>query len=112
MAPRNSDILNTIPSYLDAGDVKASDIQKFVEESLGKLPEKYRTGSYGMDIMPFKRPDGSVAYKIVEMNPAERAYNNLSGYNAGGGSGFLDSRIVPYVGHAQYRAMTVVGSSK
>lgn len=78
-------------------------IRKFVEkEVLGKLPEEYRRGAYGMDVMPFRMPDGSVQFKVIEMNPHELAYSK----SGGGGSGLLDNEFLPGAGWRHYRAVT------
>jgi hypothetical protein len=83
--------------------VKKDDLRAFVENDvLAKLPAKYRRGMYGMDVMPFRRPDGSTGFKVIEMNPHERG--NL--LENGGGSGLLDSEITPFATHNLYRAIT------
>jgi hypothetical protein len=50
------------------------------KEVLPRLPAKYRKGSYGMDVMRIKNPDGGYSYKLVEMNARDK----------GGISGLLD----------------------
>jgi len=107
MSPRHGDSVSvgrTIPAMLGVGDVKAKNIQSLVEDTLSKLPPEYQKGSYGMDVMPYRRPDGSVGIKILEMNPSERA--NLRTGEPGGGSGLIDTKTVPYAAHAHYRALT------
>jgi hypothetical protein len=107
MVPRYGGGIDLAKLHLGLGGISTKNLQQFAEETLAKLPEKYRTGTYGMDIMPFRKPDNSVGYKIIELNPSERAYNTASGArNMGGGSGFLDTDVMPYAGLAQYRTLT------
>lgn len=75
------------------------DMRAFVKDTIRKLPPKYRKGNYAFDVMPHRRPDGTIGYQILEMNPTEQAVEGV----AGGGSGFYD---VPYTGHLHYRAAT------
>jgi hypothetical protein len=83
--------------------VRKDALRAFVEDDvLAKLPAKYRRGMYGMDVMPFRRPDGSTGFKVIEMNPHERG-NPLEN---GGGSGLLDSDTTPFATHNLYRAIT------
>lgn len=75
---------------------------QFAQHTLDQLPPHLRKGTFGMDVMPIRNPDGTISYKMVEMNPAERG----SATNAGGSSGFLDSDTIPGAGWKHYRAMT------
>jgi len=77
-------------------------MQSFLEDTVAKLPPKYQSGNYAFDVMPHRQPDGSIGYKILEMNPTEQATATA----AGGGSGFLDPSTVPFTGHSHYRAAT------
>jgi hypothetical protein len=80
------------------------DLQKFVKEDvLGKLPEKYRMGRYGLDVMPFVDESGKRTFRVMEMNPFERS--GLYG-SEGGGSGLMDAANVPWMGHTDYRVST------
>ena len=108
MTPRHSQVgLGDIGAYMNLGGVKTREMQQFVEDALRKFPKKYRQGAWGFDVMPFKKPDGSTGYQILEMNPTERQFRNAGGgYSAGGGSGLLDSTTVPGIGHMHYRAAT------
>jgi hypothetical protein len=109
MTPRHEALsLDTLKGYLGIGDIKTKALQDYAENVLSKLPEKYRRGSWGMDIMVHRKPDGSIGHKIVEMNPTERQFRrpNNGPYAVGGGSGFLDSHAFPGIGHLQYRAAT------
>lgn len=96
-------IKETVKNWLNLGDVKSKHMKAFAEDVLNKLPAELRSGSYGMDVMPFKRPDGSVGFKIIEMNPTEMG--GVLG-SPGGGSGLVDTKYVPHIGHAHYRAAT------
>ncbi len=88
---------------LGSGGREREEIRKFVEQQvLGKLPAKYRKGMYGMDVMPFRKPDGTIEFKVMELNPHSRG-SEVSG---GGGSGMLDPTYVPGAGWEHYRAMT------
>ena len=79
---------------------KKQNLRDFVQnEVIKKLPPEYQAGSYGVDTMAYRKPDGSVGYKVLEMNPTER----VTPEDAGGGSGFLDA---PFSGHGHYRAST------
>lgn len=89
--------LKAIPDFLGGHD----DMRRFVEETVAKLPEKYQRGNYAFDVMPHKNPDGTIGYKLLEMNPTEQATEQM----AGGGSGFL-TPDVPMTGHLHYRAAT------
>jgi hypothetical protein len=78
-------------------------LREFVERDvMAKLPAKYRKGNFAMDVMPFKNPDGSIGFKVIELNPSERATR------AGGGasSGLLDSARRSTAGAEHYRAVT------
>ncbi|MBA2706280.1 MAG: hypothetical protein H0U59_00545 [Gemmatimonadaceae bacterium] len=102
MLPRNpSDAAkNTV---MNAHHEYAGPMRDFVEnEVLKKLPEKYRRGMYGMDVMPFRMPDGSMQFKVIELNP----HGLSSAESGGGGSGLLEPDILPGAGWKQYRAMT------
>ena len=79
------------------------DMSKFIEETMAKLPEQYRNGTYGMDVMPYKKPDGTLGFKIVEMNPTERF---TPGLTTGGGSGMLAAHYLPTMGLHQARQLT------
>jgi hypothetical protein len=107
MMPRYGGLGDVAKLHLGVGPVTPAGLKQFAEETLAKLPEKYRAGSYGMDVMPFRKPDGTVGYKIIELNPSERAYHTATGaHNMGGGSGFLDTDVMPHAGLAQYRVAT------
>lgn len=56
---------------------------KHVPKSLAK---KYRKGTYGLDVIAVRKPDGSRGYKLVELNPATPE---------AGGSGFLEPGLNP-----------------
>jgi len=79
------------------------DMSKFIQETMAKLPEEYRNGTYGMDVMPYKKPDGTLGFKIVEMNPTERF---TPGLTTGGGSGMLAAHYLPTMGLHQARQLT------
>lgn len=79
------------------------EMQKFVEDAMANLPKEYREGTYGMDVMPYRRADGTTGFKIVEMNPTERF---TPGITTGGGSGLLAGYYNPLMGQAQHRAVT------
>lgn len=87
---------------LPAFFAKHDDMRGFVEDTLKKLPPKYQNGNYAFDVMPHRKPDGSIGYQILEMNPTEQATATMSG----GGSGFLDPSSAPLTGHLHYRAAT------
>lgn len=94
----------SVKELLGFGGPDRDAMQQFVEGTLKKMPKKYREGQYGMDVMHFKDPTtGQSYFKVIEANPSE-----LMGYNgsAGGGSGLLDTKNVPWMGHAHYRAAT------
>lgn len=107
MMPRHA--ANSIPALvknrlgIGTQGVSAKAMREFVEGAVTKLPKEYRKGSFGMDVMPFKRPDGTVGYKIVELNPAETAGMHGS---EGGSSGLITSDHLPTMGHAHYKQMT------
>jgi len=104
MAPRGATD-NPLEALKEIGTegVSPFKIKKFVEEHIKKLPQHYREGTYGADVMPYYTPEGKLDYKFVELNPSERA-----GYHGseGGGSGFLDAYNLPWAGHAHYRTAT------
>jgi hypothetical protein len=79
------------------------DMSKFIQETMAKLPPEYRDGTYGMDVMPYKKPDGTLGFKIVEMNPTERF---TPGLTTGGGSGMLAAHYLPTMGLHQARQLT------
>jgi hypothetical protein len=83
--------------------VSKEELRAFAEQAvLRKLPAKYRKGMYGMDVMPFRRDDGSIGFRVIEMNPLERASRQAGGAN----SGLLDSDMTPLASHKLYRAAT------
>jgi hypothetical protein len=103
MAPRfikgPSDVLHHVPG-VPGGH---GQMQHWMEnEVLAKLPEKYRKGNFAFDVMPHRKPDGSTGFKILEVNPTERA----TATGSGASSGFLDPLANPFVGHKHYRAAT------
>lgn len=104
MVPRFGDrgnpTLDWVKGRVGFGDAKPAEMRKFIQETLGKLPRKYREGSYGMDVMSYRKPDGSVGYKIVEMNPTERGSRG----SRGGGSAIMER--IPVLSHAYYKQMT------
>jgi hypothetical protein len=104
MAPRGAtdNPMESLQEMVTDG-VNPFKIKKFVEGHIKKLPQHYREGTYGADVMPYYTPEGKLDYKFVELNPSERA-----GYNGsvGGGSGFLDASNIPWAGHAHYRTAT------
>ena len=71
-------------------------------EVLAMLPKKYREGNFAFDVMPHRNPDGSIGFKILEVNPTERA----TATEGGASSGLLDPSRNPFVGHKHYRAAT------
>lgn len=81
------------------------ELQQFVQnEVLNKLPEKYRKGHYGLDVMRFVDPKtGKQSFKVIEMNPAETA--GMYG-SEGGGSGLMAASAVPWMGHAEHKFVT------
>jgi hypothetical protein len=88
---------------------RKADISKFVEnEVLGRMPEDVRNGAFGIDVMPHKNPDGSVGYKVLELNPHQKGYKGTSEMPGGPGfsSGLLNSDRVPLTAHKQYKAVT------
>jgi hypothetical protein len=104
MAPRGAtdSPIDALQEMVTEG-VRPSQIKKFVEGHIKKLPRHYREGTYGADVMPYYTPEGKLDFKFVELNPSERA-----GYHGseGGGSGFLDASNIPWAGHAHYRTAT------
>jgi hypothetical protein len=92
------DAAKAIPGYVGGN----RDMQKFVEKTLAKLPKKYRGGNYGVDVMKYVKPDGSIGHKIIEMNPTELA----TATKPGGASGFLETHTAPLIGHMHYRTAT------
>lgn len=104
MAPRGAtdNPVESLQEMVTEG-VSPFKIKKFVEGHIKKLPQHYREGTYGADVMPYYTPEGKLDYKFVELNPSERA-----GYHGsvGGGSGFLDASNIPWAGHAHYRTAT------
>ncbi len=90
--------MKALPAFF----AKHDEMRGFVEDTLKKLPPKYQTGNYAFDVMPHRKPDGSIGYQILEMNPTEQATEVM----AGGGSGFLDPSSAPLTGHLHYRAAT------
>lgn len=102
MIPRyfTNNLTESLPDYADMGAVDKKELQHFIQSTMKKLPKKYRKGTYGMDVMPFRDKDGNVYFKIIELNPSERF--GYMGSN-GGTSGFLESGVVPWMGHAHYR---------
>lgn len=102
MMPRN--LKDAVKGTLtNANKQHIGPMRDFVEnEVLAKLPEDYRRGAYGMDVMPFRMPDGSIKFKVIEMNP----HGLSSAQSGGGGSGLLEPDIVPGAGWAHYKAMT------
>jgi hypothetical protein len=50
------------------------------------LAKKYHKGTYGLDVIRVKNPDGSLGYKLVELNPSTVE---------AGGSGFLEPGLNP-----------------
>lgn len=105
MTPRylSADPAGAAKDLLGLSDINRGELREFVEKHLSSLPKDLRRGSYGLDVMPFKGKDGKPYFKILEMNPHERS--GVSG-SQGGGSGFLDSAVIPWAGHAHYRAAT------
>lgn len=98
MVPRYS----PFSTLADPIGTKRREMQEFVQNTMKRLPAKYRRGDYGMDVMEYRTPSGKRAYKIIEMNPTE-----LPGRDHGGGrSGFLEYEYNPGVGHHHYRLMT------
>lgn len=75
---------------------------EFAQHTIDQLPAHLREGMYGMDVMPIRNPDGTISFKVVEMNPAERG----SATSAGGSSGFLSSDAIPGAGWRHFRAIT------
>jgi hypothetical protein len=94
---------NAIKDMAGLGPVKSKQIRDFVESKLTELPPHMREGNFGFDVMPFRGRDGNLTFKILEANPSERA--GLFG-SEGGGSGLLDTKDVPWAGHAHYRQAT------
>jgi hypothetical protein len=78
------------------------DLQQMMEQTLARLPAKYRRGTYGADILQYRKPDGSMGYKIIELNPTEPATR----LTPGAASGFLDSARAPWMPHFQHKAIT------
>ena len=90
-------------AFTGKNDEMKAPMKKFVEEEvLAKLPEEYRRGMHGMDVMPFRMPDGSVQFKVMELNP----HGLSSAASGGGGSGLLEPDILPGAGWKHYKAMT------
>lgn len=78
-------------------------LRNFVEKDvISKLPAKYRKGNFSMDVMPHRNPDGTVGFKIVELNPTEMATRS----SGGSSSGLLDSARRTTAGAEHYRAVT------
>lgn len=110
-APRNLILPRYNPEQYPAllanrGDVKLKDLQEFAEKTIAKFPKKYRRGTYGLDVMPFKKKDGTIGFKIIELNPSSAAGPGPVGRATGGGSGLTDVENVPFAGHTHYRAVT------
>jgi len=105
MTPRfASNPAKTLAARAGVGDASTKELQQFVEQDiLQKLPKNYREGNYAFDVMPHRKPDGSIGFKTIEMNPAERAKSQSL---SGGGSGFLDTAASPFSGLKHYRAVT------
>jgi hypothetical protein len=102
-APRHS-VAAGAKANLTPGDKTTKQLGKFVEKTVKRLPKEYREGYYGFDVMRYKDPvSGKVKFKILESNPAEMAGVAKS---PGGGSGFLDTSVMPWAAHAQHRAVT------
>jgi hypothetical protein len=102
LMPRNKG--DAIKSLFTGNDAEMSGALKhFVENDvLAKLPEEYRKGMYGMDVMPFRKPDGSIEFKVMELNP----HGMSTAASGGGGSGLLEPEFVPGAAWRQYKAMT------
>lgn len=80
------------------------ELQAFSQDVLNKLPEKYRKGHYGMDVMRFVDPKtGKQSFKVMELNPAETA--GMYG-SEGGGSGLMSASAVPWMGHLEHKFVT------
>ena len=60
------------------------------------LAKKLRSGTYGLDVVRVRKPDGTHTYKLVELNPA-----------AGSGeSQFLDPTVNPLLSQDVYKWVT------
>ena len=88
---------------IDLKGVNKAELQRFVENAMQKLPEKYRNGAFGLDVIPHRMPDGSIGHKIIELNPHEEF---TPGVTEGGGSGLLLTSHYPFMGQRHYRAAT------
>jgi hypothetical protein len=93
--------MRAAPTRVGVGK-STKDIKAFSEDVMRKLPEEYRKGTFGFDVVAYKRPDGTIGHQLVELNPTEGATPEA----AGGGSGYLDPRSVPFTGHRHYKAIT------
>jgi len=106
MTPRylRQDPLRASKDLVGASGIDRTKMREFVEKHMATMPENLRGGSYGIDLMPFKNPAGGEHdFKILEMNPTQRAGLFES---PGARSGFLDASVVPWAGHTDYRAVT------
>lgn len=102
MAPRFA--RNIGQRLSDITGTKRREMQAFVQSAVNKLPQKYRQGTYGIDVLEYVGADGKPQYKIVEMNPTSLA--DLKNGVPSGRSGFLESHTNPGVGHEQYELAT------
>ena len=106
MAPRSvktiGEVARLAPTYANLGKLKTRDLKAFIEDVMSKLPEKYRQGNFGIDVMPYREANGKISFKIIELNPTEAA----SHMGEGGGSGYLVPNMVPFAGHLHSRAAT------
>ena len=103
---RMGDPIGLAKAHLGLGPFTARDLKQFAEETVAQMPKKYQQGSYAMDIMPHLSRNGNVKFKVLELNPSERAHGQGKHWNPGGGSGFLDASSIPHAGWAHYRART------
>jgi hypothetical protein len=105
MLPRYK--MSKLPAFM-AGQMEVTPqmLEDYAIKTMAKLPKKYQRGSFGLDIMPFRQKDGSIGFKIIELNPSSTSGVFQGKHVPGGGSGFTDTSIVPYAGHAQYRQYT------
>ena len=89
-------------AHAGLSEVNTRDMKRFIEDTLRKLPPEYQGGHYGIDVMAHRRPDGSIGYKIIEMNP----HASADPKRFGSSSGLLDPGYTPLTGNLLYRAAT------
>lgn len=103
MLPRDYTAVTNPAHWKSVANFPREKMREFVESTLAKFPPEYRDGSYGMDVMAYKKPDGTLGFKIVELNPYERF---TPGVSTGGSSGLMSSYYNPAMGQLHVRNAT------